>query len=187
MPVAEGTFPKNEAGGDPLYASEVNRFNFQGGVSVGSFALIPTVSTYTSVGSVLVSGAMINSRYALLELDWMGSSADDSGGYTLRVHISGETGNYFLPLGSAGQDNKITGFAKVPLRLNSDESIKNYAYGFIYDIGGTNFALGSGFSALAGSINPGSNFIVDFQIRDISADNNGIEFYSVNVKRSGFQ
>ena len=187
MATAEGTFPKNEAGGDPLYASEVNKFNSANGINIGSFALLGTDSNYVSVGSVFVSGALINSRYALLELDWMGSSADDAGAYTIRAHISGETGNYFLALGSAGQDSNEGGFLRVPLRLNSDEQ-RNIAYGMHYDFGNvTNFAKGSGIVVRAGSLNPGSNFIVDFQIRNNSSDNNGIEFYSVNVKRSGFQ
>ena len=70
MATAEGIFPKDVAGTDPLYASEGNRFARAGLlIAMGSFAPLTSGTTAGSVlGSVLVSGTNQTGRYTDLNI-----------------------------------------------------------------------------------------------------------------------
>ena len=174
----EGQFLKVD--GDILYASEVNRFQYYGGIFAGSTQSAGSGTGYLSLGSLFVSGNIINANSAVLHHTFTTSLEGGTTTY-FRIFISGTTGNFAKVLGSVALAVGV-GTIDIPLSTvgGSLMAIQQYSY---VGGGGGSAAIYTDY-APTGNFNPGSNFIVEWQVNSADVGAHKLQWASLSFMRN---
>lgn len=105
MPTAEGIFPKDVNGADPLYASEVNRFSPKliGKVSQYGVVNVSGTTAYTTLGTPITYSGTVGSikisEFMNCQFNAIRNSANAGHTHNVRLRISGTAGlNMTSPL-----------------------------------------------------------------------------------------